>query len=634
MMMRVLGFMGDGGGGGMMTAQAAAEAAVGAIGCGYDLTSDLRLSRVKAGGRLVDIDGASGAARRELVLPGGAVVGGVPVGIVADKGERTRFRSDVLSFAQMAEQVNQTMSVAGKIPSGAFNAMFDYHGCWHKDAAATGSLCFDGRFIELYAVEAPRAHLALLDRVKRDVPPFWDPAALAEFIDKYGTHVIAGVKMGGKDVVCIKQLKGSNLTQSDVQSRLKKLSDDKLAQDSPEREFIIGSWICCLAVVQTISRDILSIHIRRGGVDNGQGHSKWLSTISGSPDVISMAFVPITSLLTGVRGCGFLNHAVNLYLRYKPPIEELHQFLEFQVPRQWAPEFGELPLALGPRKKKNSLPSLQFTLMGPKLHVTTAKADSGNRPVTGIRLFLEGKKNNRLGVHLQHLSATPGTITIAGEVASAEDATVRERDYIEPIKSPLLSHVCTAPVQYNGARIDDCAAIVTRAWLEVQETCLKKVLFLRLGFSGVASTKIRRSEWDGPFVVSRKSGSLSALFSARLSAAGAGGSAQMMQQQQPVGEKVEVNSAIFPKGPPVPLPVQRMARYVDTTEVMRGPADLPGYWVVTGAKLCIEGGKVALKVKYSLLIAEDVTGSMEGEREDTGMVEGRRGDEIAYNPRG
>lgn len=232
------------------------------------------------------------------------------------------------------------------------------------------------------------------------------------------------------------------------------------------------------------------------------------------------------------------------------------------------------------------------------------QADSGNRPVTGIRLFLEGKKNNRLGVHLQHLSATPGTITIAGEVASAEDATVRERDYIEPIKSPLLSHVCTAPVQYNGARIDDCAAIVTRAWLEVQETCLKKVLFLRLGFSGVASTKIRRSEWDGPFVVSRKSGSLSALFSARLSAAGAGGSAQMMQQQQPVGDKVEVNSAIFPKGPPVPLPVQRMARYVDTTEVMRGPADLPGYWVVTGAKLCIEGGKVALKVKYSLLIAE------------------------------
>jgi hypothetical protein len=55
----------------------------------------------------------------------------------------------------------------------------------------------------------------------------------------------------------------------------------------------------------------------------------------------------------------------------KPPIEELQQFLEFQVPRSWAPEFGELPLSLQRRKK--SLPSLQFKLMGPKLHVNTAR---------------------------------------------------------------------------------------------------------------------------------------------------------------------------------------------------------------------------------------------------------------------
>ncbi|RLN30882.1 MACPF domain-containing protein NSL1-like [Panicum miliaceum] len=592
--------------GARMTAQGAAEAAVGAVGCGYDLTGDLRLARAKPAGRLVEVD--AGRAR-ELSLPGGAVVAGVPAGIVADKGERTRFRSDVLSFAQMAEQVNQSLSLAGKIPSGAFNAMFDYRGCWHRDAAATRSLCFDGRFVGLYSVEAVRAQLALQDRVKEDLPPFWDPPALAEFIDKYGTHVIVGVKMGGKDVVCVKQLKGSSLTQSDVQARLKKLADDKFSQDGAgddrlahglNENFGPGSaaWQSFRSPVVSHKDDVVCIHIRRGGVDSGQGHDRWLSTITAYPDVISMSFVPITSLLTGVRGCGFLNHAVNLYLRYKPPIEELQQFLEFQVPRHWAPEFGELPLCL--QRRKNSLPSLQFTLMGPKLHVNTAKVDSGNRPVTGIRLFLEGKKNDRLGVHLQHLSVTPSTITVVGEAASAEDATVNERDYIEPVRSPLLSHVCTAPVQYHGARIDDCAAIVTRAWLEVRDTCcLKKVLFLRLGFSGVAAMKIRRSEWDGPAsVVPRKSGSLSA----RLSAALSGGLAQVPPPPAEE-EKVEVNSAIFPKGPPVPLPVQRMARHVDTTEVMRGPDDQPGYWVVTGAKLCVEGGKVALKVKYSLLIA-------------------------------
>lgn len=57
--------------------------------------------------------------------------------------------------------------------------------------------------------------------------------ALCRFIDKYGTHVVVGVKMGGKDVVCVKQLKGSSLTQSDVQARLKKLADGKFSQDGP-----------------------------------------------------------------------------------------------------------------------------------------------------------------------------------------------------------------------------------------------------------------------------------------------------------------------------------------------------------------------------------------------------------------
>ncbi|TVU00563.1 hypothetical protein EJB05_54026, partial [Eragrostis curvula] len=597
-----------------MSAQAAAEAAVGAVGCGYDLTCDLRLTRAKPAGRLLLLVDAGTSRARDLVLPGGAVVRDAPAGVAADKGERTRFRSDALAFAQMAEQVNQSLSLAGsKIPSGAFNAMFDFRGCWHRDAAATRSLCFDGRFVELYSVQAVRAQLALQDRVKRDVPPFWDPPALAEFIDKYGTHVIVGVKMGGKDVVCVKQLKGSNLTQSDVQAKLKKLAEDKFSEDragsSTARDdkfshqglngkFGPGSaaWHSFRSPVVSHKDEIVRIHIRRGGIDNGQSHSQWLSTITGFPDVISMAFVPITTLLSGVPGSGFLNHAINLYLRYKPPIEELQQFLEFQVPRQWAPEFGELPLGL--QRRKHSLPSLQFSLMGPKLHVNTAKVDSGNRPVTGIRLFLEGKKNDRLGVHLQHLSATPSAIKVVGEAVSAVDATVNERDYIEPVKSPLLSHICTAPAEYHGALIGDCAAVVTRAWLEVRETCcLKKVLFLRLGFSGVAAMRIRRSEWDGPFVVPRKSGSLSA----RLSAALSGGLAPV--PPPPEERKVEVNSAIFPNGPPVPLPVQKMARHVDTTEVTRGPDDLPGYWVVTGAKLCIEGGKVALKAKYSLLIA-------------------------------
>ena len=71
-----------------------------------------------------------------------------------------------------------------------------------------------------------------------------------------------------------------------------------------------------------LTQDIVSIFVRNGGMDVGQSHNQWLSTISESPNAISMFFVPITSLLSGVRGNGFLGHAVNLYLRcaYTSPV--------------------------------------------------------------------------------------------------------------------------------------------------------------------------------------------------------------------------------------------------------------------------------------------------------------------------
>jgi MAC/Perforin domain len=58
------------------------------------------------------------------------------------------------------------------------------------------------------------------------------------------------------------------------------------------------------------------IYKRRGGRDIKEiSHREWLNTVQGEPDVISMSFLPITSLLSGVPGSGFLNHAINLYLR-------------------------------------------------------------------------------------------------------------------------------------------------------------------------------------------------------------------------------------------------------------------------------------------------------------------------------
>ncbi|XP_042503226.1 MACPF domain-containing protein NSL1 isoform X2 [Macadamia integrifolia] len=595
-----------------LTPQSAAEKAVSVIGLGYDLSSDIRLAYCKSGSsnsRLIELDET---LARDLVFPCGIVVPNVPNSIKCDKGERTRFRSDVLSFHQMSEQFNHDLSLTGKIPSGLFNAMFNFKGCWPKEAAATKSLAFDGWFMTLYNIELARSPIVLNEHVKQEVPTSWDAAALAGFIEKYGTHVIVGVKMGGKDVLHVKQLENSNLQPTEVQKLLKESADKKFSEDvngnflldSSElsrklKEKTLVAWELNTAFANSIRSttvshlkkdDIVSIHVRRGGIDNGQSHNEWISTISQSPNVISMSFVPITSLLSGVRGSGFLSHAVNLYLRYKPPIEELHQFLEFQLPRKWAPIYSELPL--GPQRKIRGSPALQFTFMGPRLYVNTVQVDSGNRPVTGIRLYLEGRKNDHLAIHLQHLEMLPKSIQLSDDYSHEPNEEPFDRAYIEPLKCKLFSHICTAPVQYNGACIDESASIVTKAWFEVKMIGVKKVLFLRLGFSMVASAKIRRSEWAGPITPSRKSGAFSMLISARFST-------QQLTPEKP--SKVLVNSAVHPGGPPIPTRTPKLSHYLDTKEIVRGPEDPPGYWVVTGAKLCVEGGKISLKVKYSLL---------------------------------
>lgn len=80
----------------------------------------------------------------------------------------------------MSELVNQGLSLSGKIPSGSFNAMFNFEGCWQKDAADTKVVAFDGWFISLYNVELERSQMALLSvQLRQEIPDTWDPAALA-----------------------------------------------------------------------------------------------------------------------------------------------------------------------------------------------------------------------------------------------------------------------------------------------------------------------------------------------------------------------------------------------------------------------------------------------------------------------
>lgn len=597
-----------------------ARLAIEALGRGYDLTCDLRFSSCKdADGKpLIEIDDKE---TYELTLPGDVVVANVPSVVKSDKGERTRFRSDILTFDQMSQQFNQGLSLSGKVPCGLFNNMFNFSGLWQKDASAAKHLALDGWFYTLYTVEIPRAQLVLKENIKALVPASWEPAVLARFIETFGTHIIVGTKIGGKDVVYMRQHQSSPSTTVEFQKLLAEVSDERFSQSEgrssvgsvdnrghKKRGIEFQSWSAHLdtfsQIVYNEKHHVTIIPRRKGGIDHGESHSEWIHTVPLAPDIISVSLVPITFLLSGVAGSGFLSHAVNLYLRYKPPVEELRQFLEFQLPREWAPIFSDLPLTLS--RKEQSPSTLQFTLLGPKLKVSKMQVNVGKKPVTGMRLYLEGKKCDKIAIHLQHLSVTPQFLQplwedhpFAGE-ATWQDPDDYSTKYFEPVQWKNFSHVCTAPVENTETWIGDraSASVVIGAQLAVKSFGLKNVLYLRLLYSRIPEARIRRSEWDHMPATTQKSGMFSTFFSSTFSSTAAPAPAK--------ASPVVLNSGIYPEGPPKPVQDRKLLKFVDTTEMTKGPQDMPGHWLVTGAKLYLDKRRISLRVKYSLLtIATD-----------------------------
>ena len=83
------------------------------------------------------------------------------------------------NVSQMSEHFNQDTGLSGKIPSGHFNVMFNFKGCWQKDAVVTKNLAYDGCFITLYTIELAKSHMTLSEDIKQEVPLSWDSAALA-----------------------------------------------------------------------------------------------------------------------------------------------------------------------------------------------------------------------------------------------------------------------------------------------------------------------------------------------------------------------------------------------------------------------------------------------------------------------
>lgn len=60
------------------------------------------------------------------------------------------------------------------------------------------------------------------------------------FIEKFGTHIIVGVKMGGKDVVFVKQQHSSSLQPAEVQKKLKEIADKRFVEANGQYEINSG----------------------------------------------------------------------------------------------------------------------------------------------------------------------------------------------------------------------------------------------------------------------------------------------------------------------------------------------------------------------------------------------------------
>ncbi|XP_065856968.1 MACPF domain-containing protein At1g14780 isoform X2 [Euphorbia lathyris] len=589
------------------------EMAVSSLGRGFDLTSDFRLKYCKGEDRLVLLNETE---KRELIIPGFGAIKDVSVDIKSDKGDRVRYQSDILDFQQMSELFNQKSSVPGKIPSGMFNAKFGFEGgSWGADAAQTKCLGLDAYFIVLFDVHIDRYPLLLSQEVRNAVPSSWDPSALARFIEKYGTHIVVGLGIGGEDMVLVRQDTCSNLGPSELKQHLNDLADQLFTgtcnfspnsnskdhkNKAPQAFNVFDSQPITLNRFSSITakEGITVMCTKKGGDLSRNSHCEWLPTVTSNPDAIHFKFIPITSLLKHLPGKGFLSHAINLYLRYKPPISDLHYFLDFQSHKIWAPVHNDLPL--GPTTNmSSSSPALHFNFMAPKLYINTTQVTVGKRPVTGMRLYLEGMKGNRLAIHLQHLSNTPTFIqnkiddTPLSLWRGSEE--FNNVNFFESISSKKFSHICTAPVKYNpewSSRTKESSYIVTGAQLHVKKHESKNVLHLRLLYSKVSDTFIAHSQWvqvssDYPH---KSSGSMLSALSTSIS----GGS-----KEKP--NAVVVDSSVFPTGPPVAVLRQKLLKFVDMSQLCRGPQDSPGHWLVTAAKLDLDRGKICLQVKFSLL---------------------------------
>ena len=168
--------------------------------------------------------------------------------------------------------------------------------------------------------------------------------------------------------------------------------------------------------------------------------------------------------------------------------------------------------------------------------------------------------------------------------------------FLERVRWKRFSNVCTSVVKHdpNWFHGSSGVYIVVAAQLFSKGSWPRNVLHLRLLYAHIPNCSIRKTEWTAAPDASRKSSFLTNI-----------STTFTFTQQNNTGARKQaptvLNSGVYPEGPPVPVRSGKLLKYVETSEVVRGPHDAPGHWLVTAAKLAVEGGKIGLLVKFALL---------------------------------
>uniref|UniRef100_A0A0D3CA91 MACPF domain-containing protein n=1 Tax=Brassica oleracea var. oleracea TaxID=109376 RepID=A0A0D3CA91_BRAOL len=243
-------------------------------------------------------------------------------------------------------------------------------------------------------------------------------------------------------------------------------------------------------------------------------------------------------------------------------------------------------------------------------------------------------------------------LQVGGLPAKTEDNTnPKEESESQPFRPKSIkwlnrnqtSRVCStsssmaaAPVKYDpnwtttttsSKYSNNVAYIVTGAQLEVKKHGSKSVLHLRLRFTGVSDHYVVQKDWVHGPGTSQRSGIFSSMslpvtaqflnmlslrnFWARNRAVTlplTSGSVHHNMVTNKDKNEVVLDSGVYLRGPPVPAN-NKIVKFVDLSQLCRGPQNSLGHWLVTGVRLYLDKGKLCLHVKFALLHHQRLLGA-------------------------